>query len=1017
MCKDIKRVGYSVILFSAVMLGLMPNVSASSKQKAANTACENALFSGKMLKADKNSNSISIYAKEGKWKIRYAIDEDSTSADYSLVLGTKAKPNELIYTGGTTKSIYVGEGNAIFLVAEPEYKVEKNSKNEDVNRIVDTSGKVLKVSYTDNGVAKTTKCKAGTVSPEKSGKLKISDTAAYISQTFNASSLTSITMDGEEAEECKAMQEGKLKVGDTNSYLATQYDVNKYNAQMQSSFSYCYGKYDSSFEITADTIKNVRQSSLKAYKAYIDFQNKQQDNSKYEAATKEIEAEGYKKLEYAKKGVEAGKLSCKKEQTTAATEKYYTEHQEVKNDACQVDCVEQLQVTYDAPVATKAGMCFQYKVTVRSKVSCKTELKNKIKWPSGNANICNYYPICGGNDQEDQAGPNEKFDSCINSCDNGKYSQSCINKCYKEVYGKTKNKTNTASSSNVKKTSNNTNSTSVIRLAKTNDEYHNIDKCKNNEQIKTNVDYCARKFYKLKQKEPMGSYKLAKNPPDWYDYKWTPDETKVQGTTGTPSADDWIESIKRSSPYYFRNYKAALKTIQSFFGVNNGYNGYGEAREYVIDNEGIKRQRTHYRCAEECGFKISNTNKDCVSTSKQLEKYYTTAFDNIYDQLSDCTSKAECKSGVVSSFNIGVDYDKEDATTGKESSGNNNWEATNESGTSTSYMDNIGTDKNPAGSKKMFIPITVEDEQLKNRGNRDLETSNNNGINGICYGKDNASYWQHYKTTITFPGTWINLKSGKRIFGEPSSIEKDYLREKENYYCTGYDYKPVNETWWDWKVNKVGNIQNINEEQLIKNITAKIENFGKYNWYLNLNCFYGLSNEVTKCVGPTCKPSCSGGECSTTIKNIKMRAVDQQDLFAGRSNDKVGFNWTSAAQDQVALSASNSNAKSYGVDPGKYAEILQKQAKSNSEIAYSGTADYSLHLTKDNITKLREYVKENGYTSYQGKKGGKPYSEVEGIELYYYTSGILDDATFTTNFKKNTKLGVNNAYKVVLDNE
>ena len=1004
MCRDIKRVGYSVILTTAIIFGLIPNVSASSKQKAANTACENALFSGKMLKADKENNSISIYAKEGKWKIRYAIDEDSTSADYSLVLGTKAKPNELIYTGGTTKSIPVGKGNAIFLVAEPEYKVEKNSKNEDVNRIVDTSGKVLKVSYTDNGVAKTTKCKAGTVSPEKSGKLKISDTAAYISQTFNASSLTKITMDEEEAKECKAMQEGKLKKDDETPYLSGA-ELQKYNAQMQSSFPYCYGDYDSSFEITADTIKKVRQSSLNAYKAYLDFQNKQQDNSKYETATKEIEVEGYKKLEYSKKRVEAGTLSCKKDQITATTEKYYTEHQEVKNDACQVDCVEQLQVTYDAPVATKAGMCFQYKVTVRSKVSCKTELKNKIKWPSGNANICDYYPICGGNDQEDQAGPNEKFDSCINSCDNGKYSQSCINKCYKEVYGKTKNKTNKTSSSNVKKTSNNTNSTSVIRLAKTNDEYHNIDKCKNNEQIKANVVDCAKKFYKLKQKEPMGSYKLAKKPPDWYDYKWEPDGN-VDINFKSPSADDWIESIKRSSPYYFRSYKVALKTIQSFFGVNNGYNGYGEARAYVIDQNGIKRQMTSYKCAEECGFKISNTNKDCVSTSKQLEEYYTTAFDNIYDQLSDCTSKAECKSGVVSSFNIGVDYDKEDVTTGKENSGNNSWEATNKSGTSTSDMDNIGTDKNPAGSKKMFIPITVEDEQQKHRGNRDLETSNNNGINGICYGKDNASYWQHYKTTITFPGTWINLKSGKRIFGEPSSIEKDYLREKENYYCTGYDYKPVNETWWDWKVNNVGDIQNITVEKP-DNIKAKIENFGKYNWSLNLNCFYGLSNEVTKCVGPTCKPSCSGGECSTTIKNIKMRAVDQQDLFAGRSNDKVGFNWTSAAQDQVALKADTKEAQSYGKNPGTYAKELQNEAKGNSSSVYSGTADYSLHLTKDNIKELRKYVKANGYTSYQGN-GGNPYKEVKGIELYYYTSGILNKSEYTTNFKRNTILGVNN---------
>ena len=49
--------------------------------------------------------------------------------------------------GGSTKSIFVGAGNAIFLIAEPDYKTETNKKGEKINRIVNTSGEVLKVSY------------------------------------------------------------------------------------------------------------------------------------------------------------------------------------------------------------------------------------------------------------------------------------------------------------------------------------------------------------------------------------------------------------------------------------------------------------------------------------------------------------------------------------------------------------------------------------------------------------------------------------------------------------------------------------------------------------------------------------------------------------------------------------------------------------------------------------------------------------------------------------------------------
>ena len=36
------------------------------------------------------------------------------------------------------------------------------------------------------------------------------------------------------------------------------------------------------------------------------------------------------------------------------------------------------------------------------------------------------------------SGPNDDFDACVNSCDGGKYTQSCINSCYESVYGSTK---------------------------------------------------------------------------------------------------------------------------------------------------------------------------------------------------------------------------------------------------------------------------------------------------------------------------------------------------------------------------------------------------------------------------------------------------------------------------------------------------------------------------------------------------------------------------------------------------
>lgn len=968
MYKFKNRVGFSIILVMICVL-VMPNVKAETKQNTTKT-CESILYDGKMLTADEANGNIRVYAKAGKWKLKYYINEDEATADYSMVIGNKPSPTIEEYTGGETRIIRVGAGNSIFLVAELEE---------------------------DDSI----KCKAGSVGIKEANgnsgtnEIEISGTAAYIVQSFPQTSLVNKTVSGNALKSCQAMIEGKLNPEDNNSYLKTPADINKYNAQMRQSFPYCYQNYSSSFEVTASTIDAVRKESLKAYKAYLDFLTKQNDNVKYDAAIDEIQKEGYKLLEYSKKGVEVGTLSCNKKQTAENTEKYYTTKQEVNNSACRVQCVEQLQVTYDPPEATKAGLCFQYKVTVKSKVSCKAELTNEIKWPTP-VSVCDFTPICSGNARETQAGPNDNFDSCINSCDGGDYSQSCINKCYKKVYGKTTKTKNKTTKANVVNTTvaKSTANSSVTRLSS--DPYYNIAGCKTNNDIAKHVNECASAFYELKQRLPKGKYVAATNHPSWYTHIWQKD-SDVANTTGTPSNDNWIESIKRAAPYYFRDVATSTKTIKSFWkNSENGVNGYGEIRKYIIDNGGIKRQRSSkYSCGETCGFRKTGGSNNCVSSSTDLQTYYTKAFQGIYNELSACTTKAECKDGQAS-FNMNVDYDKT-TTSGKEETGNTKWDANNRTNSDEK------TCYNPSGDIKMFIPLNVD----KETGTKDsICNINPNGINGKCYGKNNLSYWQHYKTTITFPGTWVDLKTSKRYYKEPSTVEKNYLKEKENYYCTGYDYKPVNKTWWDWKINGVGNIDNITVEKP-DNIKAKITNFGKYNWSVNVNCFYALSNQVTNCVGENCNPSCKGGECDTTLNNVKVRAIDQQNIFAGRTGDSVGFNWTSAAQDKVALNSSNASAKTYGIDPGVYAKELEDAAKENSNAAYSGDADYSLHLTKENIKALRNYVKSNGYTSYKGN-GVKPYNEVSGIDLYYYTSGILDKNTYTTSFQRNTKLGVNN---------
>ncbi|MDO5002973.1 MAG: hypothetical protein Q4E39_01920 [bacterium] len=981
-----------VIIF-AIMLIIPCNIKAQQKTTAkvstATEACSNAIFSGKdMLTADIENSRIIIKANEGKWNIKYAVD-DGASPDYSLVLGKNAKPTKFDYTAGNEKIINVSPGDAIFLVAEPQ--ADKDGY------IIGKNGKTLEVRYTKkNGTEAITTCKAGRVYINTSNKIVIENTAAYISEKFPINSNVNVNMDPTSS--CKAMQEAKYDIKDNKPYLDTQEAIKGYNEKMKQSFPFCYDGYSSSFAVTKDTIDSVRKKSLEAYKQYLAFLSARNNNREYETSAAEIENpnQKYELLPYDEKTkkTKIPTLKCAKTQSSEETKKYYTRVAEVQNDLCKVTCQEQIQITYDPPVATKAGLCFQYKITVKSKVTCKTENTGNITWPTP-PNICDYTPICSGNAQETQAGPNEDFDSCINQCDGGKYSQSCINKCYKKVYKKkqVKKTNNSNDNTTIKNTVNNKTSqkSSVTRIST--DPYRNISGCTNNREIKNNSAHCAEEFYRLKQENPMGSYKAADTSIGWYTHTWVP--VGVSPTTWSPANDDWIESIKRAAPYYFRSPEVALKTIQSFYGVNNGLNGFGEARTYIIDNGGIKRQRTeHYKCDEVCGFK-SNSSGNCVSDDRALRDYYTDRYDYIITNLTSCTSKAVCKEGEAS-FNISTD--NKSITEDERNNNASKWEASNYTNS------NENTCTNPNGDVQMFIPLIGVDLEDNKQTYDGCNLNPNNGINGKCYGKDNVKYWQHYKTTITFPGTWIDLKTGRRYYHSELVRDTSIVREKPNYYCVGYNYAPVNEQWWNWKINQKGDPSKIGSvtEKTTYNIFGSFQDFGKYNWGFEkdknaIQCFYAINNTVNT--------ECKGAECNTTIDNVRLRPVDQANLFAGRSGDQVGFNWTSAAQDTVASKVKdNSKAKSYGIDPGKYAENLQKESKNNSEAAYSGDIEYSFHLTKENIKELRNYAKKNGYTSYNGTNK----NEVKEIGLYYYESKILDNSDkYVSSLNRNTTLGCN----------
>lgn len=104
---------------------------------------------------------------------------------------------------------------------------------------------------------------------------------------------------------------------------------------------------------------------------------------------------------------------------------------------CKTICEEAVVVDYGPPIASTAGLCFEYQVQVTSKVKCSSIPSFHVP----TFTLCNPVPYCNSiPGYVHQAGPKQEFESCVNECDGGKFTEKCSEKCYDKVYSKPKNK-------------------------------------------------------------------------------------------------------------------------------------------------------------------------------------------------------------------------------------------------------------------------------------------------------------------------------------------------------------------------------------------------------------------------------------------------------------------------------------------------------------------------------------------------------------------------------------------------
>lgn len=601
---------------------------------------------------------------------------------------------------------------------------------------------------------------------------------------------------------------------------------------------------------------------------------------------------------------------------------------------CTRTCEESVIVEYGPPVASKAGLCFEYKVRVTSRVVCNSGLKLQPPTPPA---ICTPTPFCNRiPGKTHQGGPNEDFATCIQECDGGQYSEACSSKCYEEVYE---------------------------------DEASYDPLTIHDENIVTVKPVSAFPGY-------SGRYEWSGNSIVW----------KGNGTT--------------YGRWYQENEAWRTENEHDY----SGYVGNGGRHKYLPDSNGFKRQNFYNSlCQDPCYWsgcsKQSYLNDEDAAqdTINNLEKYN--------QAIATCTAAASCTTKTAH-FTISVNY-----TDGKGVSQTKAFPLES-SGVSDATLPSHGEGTVPSpGGTEIFIPeLTINPEQ------------NQDGYAG-CYDDASAKNW--YQAAWSFPGTWINNKTGAIVYKKPSN--ENAWKYKEDKFCIPLDAQSVNTKWWEW--SELDNKSCYSESQIEsevnnnQNIKATTTDFGYFGWNFNISCFYALRNEECVpdesgcCSTPVCEdPPCDDDETTVSTRDYAFRIVNLSNLFpesdkttsenaskissAGR---QPGYNWSMQMTDDDAsiLTSLQQKNPDYKINPLSLIDTIQNRGNSIYTDKYK---DYEITLDTNTLKEVREFNSgKSSYTDYGGSTG-----IYHGVTSY--RSDLLDDlgGNVKTIMSRNQMLGVNN---------
>ena len=707
---------------------------------------------------------------------------------------------------------------------------------------------------------------------------------------------------------------------------------------------------------------------------------------------------------------------------------HYTPNTTETKDVCSVECVEQVTVSYGPPVSVKAGLCFEYEVEIRSKVTCSSKLLTEEPKIS-QYKVCEPTAYCNnsGSYYFDQAGPNEEFDSCVNSCDGGKYSQSCINSCYNKVYKKKK-------SSKKKTASLALNSSSVMKLANSNPSWcneNNLAQIGDGERRDNdgNVQYPSNQaigkastiaaayrnsvyggYYYSNGKVTLDGIEQPNISWKTYDASFSNSSTRklADGTVVPAYPGCYWNGYGR---YYFLNTTKGIRTVFNDNHIRiHYYDGNDKLGDWLyFPSNGFKSSSA---CNDKCHWEIGTCDGylNYVSpngTSSAYNAYYKD-LKKYNETLEECSAKAKCSETTATytmTANNSINIKTCTVDEGKGNDGSNGscttWEETSDKKTS------ITTD-----SKNNIITKEVS------------------GVCALTPTTDNDDY----KTVISFPGSYINNKTGDVVFKVPTGKEK-YYSYKKNQYCVPLNAKDVNKNWYIWdQVNKraesakssvnttlttdtTGTTYNkYTDSNAIYNIGATIKKFGFLDWNVDVSCFYAVSTvsdtpsgDGDECRGTNCKKT------SATNYDTKAAALDELFPAADTTDNAVGTSTTTELKESAKVTklnymtkkssatkvansstsrdvgynwscdSTNLTNKNYPVTPTALISKIQKQG--DSIYNDSTEKDFHLTITKQNIKNIRSYNKDKAYTDFGTDK---------------YVNNVNNISFYKSSFLKNT---------------